>query len=144
VQRSISRMPYAPSGSNRKKPTNQPTDLESQVPVFMSPGNRVAYLYAQALGSFSAASYDSQHRKHRFHIVVDVCYHSVAKQRVSARTHRKHLFCCQKACLLARCQHCADHIGKTSPVFLPRVCCPRCLAVGLCFTLPLIRSHWKI
>jgi hypothetical protein len=35
-------------------------NLEGQVPVIMSPGNRVAQLYPQALGSLSVASYDSQ------------------------------------------------------------------------------------
>jgi hypothetical protein len=34
--------------------------LEGQVPVFMSPRNRVAQLYPQALGSLLVASYDSQ------------------------------------------------------------------------------------
>jgi hypothetical protein len=36
------------------------TNLEGQVPVFMSPRNRVAQLYSQALGSIFVASYDSQ------------------------------------------------------------------------------------
>jgi hypothetical protein len=35
-------------------------NLEGQVPVFISPRNRVAQLYHQALGSFFVASYDSQ------------------------------------------------------------------------------------
>jgi hypothetical protein len=35
------------------------TNLEGQVPVFMSPRNRVAQLYPQALGSLFIASYDS-------------------------------------------------------------------------------------
>jgi hypothetical protein len=34
--------------------------LEGQVHVFMSPRNRVAQLYPQALGSLFVASYDSQ------------------------------------------------------------------------------------
>jgi hypothetical protein len=34
--------------------------LEGQVPVFISPRNRVAQLYSQALGSLFVASYDSQ------------------------------------------------------------------------------------
>jgi hypothetical protein len=34
--------------------------LEDQVPVFISPRNRVAQLHAQALGSLSVASCDSQ------------------------------------------------------------------------------------
>jgi hypothetical protein len=34
--------------------------LEGQVPVFISPRNRVARLYAQALSSFFVASYYSQ------------------------------------------------------------------------------------
>jgi hypothetical protein len=33
---------------------------EGQVPVFISPRNRVAQLYPQALGSLFVASYDSQ------------------------------------------------------------------------------------
>jgi hypothetical protein len=33
---------------------------EDQVPVFISPRNRIAQLEPQALGSFSVASYDSQ------------------------------------------------------------------------------------
>jgi hypothetical protein len=36
------------------------SNLEGQVPVFISPRNRVARLYSQALGSFFVASYDSQ------------------------------------------------------------------------------------
>jgi hypothetical protein len=36
------------------------TNLEGQVPVFISPRNRVARLYPQALGSLYVASYDSQ------------------------------------------------------------------------------------
>jgi hypothetical protein len=35
-------------------------NLESQVPVFISPRNRVAQLYPQALGSHFVASCDSQ------------------------------------------------------------------------------------
>jgi hypothetical protein len=35
-------------------------NLEGQVPVFISPRNRVAQLYPRALGSLYAASYDSQ------------------------------------------------------------------------------------
>jgi hypothetical protein len=35
-------------------------DLEGQVPVFISPKNRVAQLYPQALGSHFVASYDPQ------------------------------------------------------------------------------------
>jgi hypothetical protein len=35
-------------------------NLEGQVPVFISPRNRVAQLYPQALGSLFLASYDSQ------------------------------------------------------------------------------------
>jgi hypothetical protein len=34
--------------------------LEGQVPVFISPRNRVAQLYPQARGSLFVASYDSQ------------------------------------------------------------------------------------
>jgi hypothetical protein len=37
-----------------------PLNLEGQVPVFISPRNRVAQLYPRALGSLSVASYDSQ------------------------------------------------------------------------------------
>jgi hypothetical protein len=35
-------------------------NLDIQVPVFISPRNRVARLYPQALGSLFVASYDSQ------------------------------------------------------------------------------------
>jgi hypothetical protein len=35
-------------------------NLEGQVPVFISPRNRVAQLYPQTLGSLFVASYDSQ------------------------------------------------------------------------------------
>jgi hypothetical protein len=35
-------------------------NLEGQVPLFISPRNRVAQLYPRALGSLSVASYDSQ------------------------------------------------------------------------------------
>jgi hypothetical protein len=34
-------------------------NLQGQVPVFISPRNRVAQIYPRALGSFSVASYDS-------------------------------------------------------------------------------------
>jgi hypothetical protein len=37
-----------------------PPSLEGQDPVFISPTNRVAQLYSQALGSLFVASYDSQ------------------------------------------------------------------------------------
>jgi hypothetical protein len=37
-----------------------PPNLERQVPVFISPGNRVAQLYPRALGSIFVASYHSQ------------------------------------------------------------------------------------
>jgi hypothetical protein len=37
------------------------SNLEDQVPVFISPRNRVAQLYSPVLGSFFLASYDSQH-----------------------------------------------------------------------------------
>jgi hypothetical protein len=36
------------------------TNLKVQVPLFISPRNRVAQLYPQALGSLFVASYDSQ------------------------------------------------------------------------------------
>jgi hypothetical protein len=36
------------------------TNLESQVPVFICPRNRIAPFYPQALGSLFVASYDSQ------------------------------------------------------------------------------------
>jgi hypothetical protein len=36
------------------------SNLEGQVPVFISPRNRVTQLYSQALGSLFVASYDSQ------------------------------------------------------------------------------------
>jgi hypothetical protein len=35
-------------------------NLEGHVPVFISPRNKVAQIYPQALGSLSVASYDSQ------------------------------------------------------------------------------------
>jgi hypothetical protein len=35
-------------------------NLEGQVPVFISPRNRVGHIYPRALGSLSVASYDSQ------------------------------------------------------------------------------------
>jgi hypothetical protein len=49
-------------------------NLEGQVPLFISPRNRVAQLYPQALGSLFVASYDlsliclrfGPYRKHRF------------------------------------------------------------------------------
>jgi hypothetical protein len=40
-------------------------NLEGQVPVFLSPRNRVAQLYPQALGSLFVASYDLQGTNHR-------------------------------------------------------------------------------
>jgi hypothetical protein len=35
-------------------------NLEGQVPIFISPRNRVAWLYPQALGSLFVTSYDLQ------------------------------------------------------------------------------------
>jgi hypothetical protein len=40
--------------------SNPPPYLEGQVPVFMSPGDRVAQLYPQAPGSLSITLYGSQ------------------------------------------------------------------------------------
>jgi hypothetical protein len=37
-----------------------PSNVEGQLPVFISPRKRVAQLYPQALGSFFFASYDWQ------------------------------------------------------------------------------------
>jgi hypothetical protein len=37
-----------------------PSNLEGQVPVFVSPGNRLAQLYPQAQGSLFVVSYDAQ------------------------------------------------------------------------------------
>jgi hypothetical protein len=51
-------------------------NLEDQVPVFISPRNRVAQLHPQALGSLLVPSYDSQggpHRKHRFPRLFHCC-----------------------------------------------------------------------
>jgi hypothetical protein len=41
-------------------PTRDSPNMEGQVPVFMSPRNRMAQIYPQALGSLFVASYDSQ------------------------------------------------------------------------------------
>jgi hypothetical protein len=41
-------------------PIRDSPNLDDQVPVFISPLNRVAQLYPQALGSFFVASYDSR------------------------------------------------------------------------------------
>jgi hypothetical protein len=41
-------------------PIRDSPNLKGQVPVFVSPRNRVAQLYPQALGSLFVASYDSQ------------------------------------------------------------------------------------
>jgi hypothetical protein len=40
--------------------TSYSSNLEDQVPVFISPRNRVAQLHPQALGSLFVASFDSQ------------------------------------------------------------------------------------
>jgi hypothetical protein len=50
-------------------------NTESQVPVFISPRNRVAQLYLQALGSLLIASCDSQGYSGgiRTHLHADVC-----------------------------------------------------------------------
>jgi hypothetical protein len=42
------------------------SNLESQVPVFISPRNRVAQLYPRALGSLFVASYNSQELRWRY------------------------------------------------------------------------------
>jgi hypothetical protein len=64
-------------------------NLKGQVPVFVSPRNRVARLYPKALGSLFVASYDSQgygprhgkHRKHRIrHLLIGACYTVVTWQ----------------------------------------------------------------
>jgi hypothetical protein len=41
--------------------------MEGQVPVFISPRNKVAQIYPQALGYLSVASYDSQGRGGAFY-----------------------------------------------------------------------------
>jgi hypothetical protein len=41
-------------------PIRDSPNLEDQVPVIISPRNRVAWLYPQAVGSLFVASYDSQ------------------------------------------------------------------------------------
>jgi hypothetical protein len=42
------------------QPRVQPPNLEDQIPVFMSPSDRVTQLYPQAPGSLFVAFYDSQ------------------------------------------------------------------------------------
>jgi hypothetical protein len=59
-------------------------NLEGHIPVFISPRNRVAQLYPQALGSLFVASYDSQGYgggiRTRLHTGMFFC---VTKQRVA-------------------------------------------------------------
>jgi hypothetical protein len=74
-------------------------NLEGQVPVFISPRNRVAQLYTQALDSLFVASYDSQGYG------VGIWTHLHARNSswlnchafISARTAQKTLFLCCNA-----------------------------------------------
>jgi hypothetical protein len=58
-------------------------NLEGQVPVFISPINRVAQLYPRALGSLSVASYDSRGLRWRYSnppphgVILDIIYRPV-------------------------------------------------------------------
>jgi hypothetical protein len=56
-------------------------NLEGQVPVFISPRNRMARLYPQALGSLFVASYGSQG------------YGEGIRPRLHTGLHRKHVHC---------------------------------------------------
>jgi hypothetical protein len=54
-------------------------NLEGQVPVFISPRNRVAQLYPQALGSLSVAFYD-------FRATVEV-FETASTRAIRKRNH---------------------------------------------------------
>jgi hypothetical protein len=68
------------------------SNLEDQVPVFISPRNRVAQLHPQALGSLFVASYDSQGYdwgiRYRHHTVFFLQPPSLSLYNPTARTSR--------------------------------------------------------
>jgi hypothetical protein len=96
-------------------------NLEGQVPVFISPGERVAYLYPQVLGSFSVASYDSQ----GYGGGIPISLH--AGRLLAESSNRKHRF--QQFFIVVSCVHCRENVyigrsvvkavssGTTIPVF---------------------------
>jgi hypothetical protein len=60
-------------------------NLEDQVPVFISPRNRVAQLYPRALGSLFVVSYDSQGLRWRYsnpppHGLLYICVYGCSRQ----------------------------------------------------------------
>jgi hypothetical protein len=74
--------------------TRDSSNLEGQVPVFISPKNRFAQLHPQALSSFFFASYDSQAysggiRPH-LHTGYEFLVNSFKNLKVQFVPHRKH------------------------------------------------------
>jgi hypothetical protein len=73
---------------------------EGQVPVFISPRNRVAQIYPRVLGFLSVASYDSQELRSRYsnpppHRFLDIIHRPVFYLKLNtiglSVPHRKHL-----------------------------------------------------
>jgi hypothetical protein len=113
-------------------------NLEDQVPVFISPRNRVAQLYSQALGFLFVASYDSQGYdggiRSRLHIHCSSC----PAHNFSACAAQKTPFVCRciqlswkRACLRNR-------YLVTTVVYLSRGRCP---AAGIHATIWSRRSR---
>jgi hypothetical protein len=89
--------------------SRRPSNLEGQVPVFISPRNRLAQLYPEALGSIFITSYNSQGYvggiQTCFHTDFLAGYHHTTLSDlirfctayiVSRQIHRKHCFVCQE------------------------------------------------
>jgi hypothetical protein len=104
-------------------------NLEGQVPVFISPRNRVVQLYLQALGSLFVASYDSQGYGgsirpciytgfwFRSYECVEIYLHSpihvygiVHKYRGYIFTTASRLVCCPVGTGVKRPEHEPDHL----------------------------------
>jgi hypothetical protein len=95
--------------------------LEGQFTVFISPRNRVAQLYPQALGSIFVASYDSQGYSGSIDPAstrIILVFFFIVSAR--ATQHRKHSLTVLLAACIARCQAtaAARTIENTAPVLL--------------------------
>jgi hypothetical protein len=102
-------------------------NLEGQVPVFISPRNRVAQLYPQVLGSLFFASYYSQGYggsiRPRLHTRIELSSKLVPLITLRHGQHRKQLFCCTGVyvALLRSNGPCADY-RKTPLLAVPLLC----------------------
>jgi hypothetical protein len=109
-------------------------NLEGQVPVFISPRNRVAKIYPQALGSLFVASYDSQGYsggiRTRHHRGLKRVYRTIAQRRSLHGPHRKQPLCCWGVFTAGTClpSQCLEK-GCITPLFY---CCMRVIPVNGC------------